>query len=152
MFIIVIGCRDKKTLRMRTMRAAGLARKQIGSRVLIMGNSKTTKAMAELLSTTPICRRVSQEPNCTSTAEMALLSSSHVPKAMRNDVTIVTSAIHSARAKMLFEARLGVTCRVVEVERSGIVGSTEAEERKRETKKMEEFMVHRAICLSGSQK
>ena len=103
--------------------------------------------MAALLSTTPICDLSGAK--LLSTAEMALLSSRMFPKpcAMTSPLTSRFTLL----AQNAFEGRLGVTCRVVE-KRSGIVGSTEAEERKRETKKMEEFMVHRAICLSGSQK
>ena len=141
---IVLGCRDKKTLRMRTMKAAALASKQIGSLVLVTGNPKSTTLMVEMLAKTPICRRVKSEPNARTTAEMALLAASYIPESRRSDVTLVTSTLHAPRAKMLFEARLGVSCRVVAVERSGLKLEAE-EERRREDKKIEHITVLKSI-------
>ena len=45
---------------------------------------------------------------------------------------------------MLFEARLGVACRVVAVERSGLK-LAEEEERRREDKKIEQLVVLKSI-------
>ena len=76
--IIVLGCPSQKTMRLRAMTGANLAKKKMGTRLLLMGTQKQTAFMQDSLKHTPVMRRIVVEPNCITTAEMALLSSSYV--------------------------------------------------------------------------
>lgn len=138
--IIVLACPSKTTLRMRTMFAASQAKKNMGERILLMGTSSQTETMVSYLERSPIKRRLVMEPNCRTTAEMALLASSHVLDT-DGEVAIVTSTVHGERAKMLFDESLQRECRLITVERSGV----HYDETLRERKKIETFLIHRAI-------
>ena len=141
--IIVLGCPSQKTMRLRSMVGANLAKKKMGTTLLIMGTPKQTAFMKDCLKHSPIMRRIMVEPNCTTTEEMALLSSSYIPK--NENVTIVTSSNHIQRAKLLFEIRLKKTCTVESVDRSGV---NDKHEIKREQKKIERIRILQTLFSS----
>ena len=137
MFVIVLACPSQKTMRMRVMLAANMAKKEMGTRLLFVGSSSQTEYMKSLLTNSPVYRRILTEPNCKTTAEMALLCPSYVPKSEAK-IVIVTSANHEERAKYLFERSLHQHCEIVAIDRSGV---KYANVEKRERKKMDHLYV-----------
>lgn len=138
--IIVLACPSQKTLRMRVMAGANLAKRRMGTQLLLMGTKEQTAFMEKMLEQSPIRRRVKAESNANTTAEMALLVSGHVPAG--SAPTIVTSALHAPRAKLLFDMRLNSDCPVVPVERSGVHYKNEEA---RERKKMDLIRIVRSL-------